>query len=148
MTHQRPGILLSRLACQLKSGCEKPICFNDHCAKNKALKLSFSSDSQVLREACRVLHSADDASELICAEPTMLSDSNKRRVPYQTMLYLKNVCPMFVFQSLEWFACSFVQADTEAGIDIKQLKRFYSVVETLSSNFKQHVSEMCSLIQF
>ena len=37
---------------------------------------------------------------------------SKKKVPYQELLHLKNVSPVFIMQNVEWFCCSFVKQDT------------------------------------
>ena len=57
-------------------------------------------------------------SDLLCVEPDFYDESkHKQKVPFQQLNYLKNVSPMFVLQSLEWFCCSFVKLCSEEETD-------------------------------
>jgi hypothetical protein len=38
--------------------------------------------------------------------------TSKKKVPYQELLRINNVSPLFLMQSLEWFCCSFVKDDS------------------------------------
>jgi hypothetical protein len=110
----RRAIILSRFAWQLKHGCLKPMCFNDHCFK--CVQRQFKSDAHILRHAAQLISRTRDPSALLCTDPEYIKSE---RVPYQMSLYLNQVSPSFVMSSVEWFCCSFVSED--GMIDVKQL---------------------------
>lgn len=77
--------------------------------------------------------------------------TSKKKVPYQELLHIKNVSPIFLMQSLEWFCCSFVKDDSteqesqleevsafdeEALEEIEQMKSHSSVYQKFQINIK------------
>jgi hypothetical protein len=116
MEHARPkmtGLLLSKLSCQLKSGCAKPLCFGKNCKS-----LTAGSDTEILKHAVSLLVRSEDPHALLCSEP-VYCEGHSHRVPYQTQMYLRNVCPVFLMQSLEWFCCAFPAVEEPVKVDHK-----------------------------
>lgn len=63
---------------QLKTGCNKAICFNKYCRKNKFEqdKLIFKDDRELLKWSLDVLKNSNDPDELICSQTKTLCRSD------------------------------------------------------------------------
>ena len=69
--------------------------------------------------------SSSDTSELFCADAVMHNEkTSKKKVPYQELLRINNVSPVFLMQSLEWFCCSFVKDDTTQSQQEEEVSAF------------------------